>query len=427
MNKKLLWLATSLAVLVIAGLCISFLIPPATSVPLTSSIKTGLTFTRTVYDRVQAAKLAEVRETLVFAGPLFRPENTPMNLVEMNPALEVTGARKLNDNYFYAAASTAPGKLNFMGGGCAVPSGAWATCSVLTALTPESEEPFTASTELSLDFHEYELDGQGGYWAIKYVSIPCEESTKNCNNDASGNPVTAIGDCNIVHVVKGKISSVWSSNEHLPDGESTSSRYGEFSDVYHCNSIETLTVDGKVKLLVSMRNTDSIYLIDASSGAVEWKLGGKNWGGVSLALSNPGTLGITPEANPEQILSGQHDARYWGNGVFSVFDNGSATGRPARGIVFSVDEASLQATITQVFTDPEGRPSGCTGSFRQMDAGKYWVAGWGCSQSGVTVFDEHTTPIVSTRLDQDSAENKALTSDRIAPLRWTLSYRVIVE
>lgn len=429
MNKNFVWLFLSLAVsvLLLVGLSITIIAPPVESTPLTLSTKSSLTFTRTVYDRVQAAQLAKVPESLVFAGPLFRPENTPVTLVEMSPALQVTGSRELTENYFYAATSTAPGSLNFMGGGCAAPSGAWATCSVLTTLTPESEAPQTDSTELGLDFHEYELDGQGGYWAIKYDSIRCDESTKNCGADANGNPVATIGDCNIVHVVNGQIASRWSSYEHLPDGQSTSSRYGEYSDVFHCNSIETLTIDGKSKFLVSMRNTDSIYLVDATNGDVEWKLGGKNWDGVSLALTNPGTLGITPEANPEQIMSGQHDARYWGNGLFSVFDNGSATGRPARGLVFRVNAASHQATITQVFTDPEGRPSGCTGSFRQLDAGKYWVAGWGCSASGVTVFDAYTTPIVSSRLDQESSEVIRTTSDQVGPLRWSLSYRVIVE
>lgn len=394
-----------------------------------TSKSSTLEFSRTVYDARQEKVLSKKDETLVFAGPLFRNAGTPVELVEMSSALLVTGSRELHDPFFYAAASVGADQLNFMGGGCADPSGAWASCATIATVTKKKETTVAGSQDLGLDFHEYELDGASGFWAIKYVNVSCAAAgSPNCGNDAQGQPVASIGDCNIVHVVDGVIESSWSAYDHLPDGETTSARYGEYSDVFHCNSIETLTVGGEAKLLLSLRNTDSVYLLDVKSGEIDWKLGGNAWPGVSLDVENPGTLGLSSsDFEPGQLLSGQHDARYWGNGLYSVFDNGSKTERPARGIVFTVDSESKTAVIQRVFNDPDGNPSGCTGSFRQLAGGDYWVAGWGCSASGVTVFADDTSPIVSTKLNQTSPSSVDKTNSTFGPLRWTLSYRVIVE
>lgn len=85
------------------------------------------------------------------------------------------------------------------------------------------------------------------------------------------------------------------------------------------------------------------------------------------------------------------------------------------------------ATVNQVFADPDGKPSGCTGSFTPLEQGKYWVAGWGCSSSGITIFDAQTSPIVSTQLNQSAESTLTLTDPNFEKLRWALSYRVVVE
>ena len=396
---------------------------------LTSNLQTNLVFDRTVYDQEQAKVLAALDETIAFAGPLFRSDGIPAEFIEMTPDLLPKGSRELNDNYFYAASKTSSDEITFMGGGCADSSGAWANCSVITNLTPETEAPLSKSTALELDFHEYEPDGHGGYWAIKYSSLVCDsEQTKNCGIDAEGNPVERIGDCHVVHVVNNEIEFNWSAYSALPDGETTAERYGEFQDVFHCNSIDSYEIDGREKFLVSMRNTDSVYQIDVDSGKVDWKIGGNTWKPVSLSIKNPGALGVVDsELKPEDVLSGQHDARYLGDGTYSVFDNGSRTSRPGRGIVFQVNPSEKTATILKVFNNPEPVSSACTGSFTPMAQSRYWVAGWGCSTSGITVFGSDTTPIVSTQLDPNAPSSNEITNADFGPLRWSLSYRVLVE
>ena len=398
------------------------------STRLTTSENSGLVFSRTVYDQHLADELAAAPEHVLVTGPLFRAKGVPARLFEFGADLKLQGSRTLANSFFYAADFDASGKLMFTGGGCNDKSGAWATCAAVASLTPSTEKTDSSSTALGLDFHEFEADGQGGYWAIRYDSVACDQQhMKNCGIKPDGTRVTAIGNCHLVHVQNNRITSDWSASDHLPDGETRSARYGEFVDVFHCNSIDSYKINGARKLLVSMRNTDSVYQIDVASGLIDWKLGGSEMAGASLALSNPGTLGITGAlVDPSQILSGQHDARYLGNGQFSVFDNGSKTNRAARGLVFTVDPKTHTATVNKVFVDPMGATSGCTGSFRPIHGGAYWVAGWGCSNSGITVFANDTTPIVSTRLDESAAGNLSVTSPDMGPLRWTLSYRAIV-
>lgn len=294
-------------------LAVGVLVPRAENAPsLTNSLTTQFEFTRTVYDPEALKELNNLPVTIAFAGPLFRAEGVPIEFIEMTPSLELKGSRQLTDGFFYASATTSRNELTFMGGGCADPSGSWANCSVVSTLTPDGETYDNSSTKLELDFHEYEPDGEGGYWAIKYESISCiTESQKHCGTDKTGTPVPSIGDCQIVHVVEGKIVSRWSANDALPEGESTSARYEQFQDVFHCNSVEVFTVQGKQKILISMRNTDSLYLVDAATGTVDWKLGGNDWTGTSLLVTNPGALGINSEnMQAGDVLSGQHDARY---------------------------------------------------------------------------------------------------------------------
>ena len=432
MNRKRvgrwLWITGS-GILILAILAIVFVVNRP-SARLTTSVNSDLVFSRTIYDQHLADELAKVPDHVLVAGPLFRAKGVPVQLFEFGADLQLQGSRAVKNSFFYAGDFDTAGNLTFTGGGCPDKSGAWAACASVDSLTPSAETTDPSSAALRLDFHEFEADGQGGYWAIRYENVICDQQhEKNCGVKPDGTRVPSIGDCHIVHVEKGRIKSEWSAYDHLPDGQTRGARYGEFADVFHCNSIDSYTIDGARKLLVSMRNTDSIFQIDVASGVIDWKLGGTEMAGASLTLSNPGTLGITGElSDPSQILSGQHDARYVGNGQFSVFDNGSKTNRAARGLVFSVDPKNHTATINKVFIDPSGVTSGCTGSFRPIHGGAYWVAGWGCSNSGITVFAADTTPIVTTRLDQAAPANlRATNADMGEALRWTLSYRAIVE
>src|SRR6202011_4333402 len=75
-------------------------------------------------------------------------------------------------------------------------------------------------------------------------------------------------------VHSGRLLYTWDALKHIPLSESyaTLPSNGFPWDAYHINSMQ-LTPAGK--LVVSMRNTWAAYLVDRTSGAIEWTLGGK--------------------------------------------------------------------------------------------------------------------------------------------------------
>ena len=88
-------------------------------------------------------------------------------------------------------------------------------------------------------------------------------------------------------------------------------------DFFHLNSIAATP---GATLLVSSRNTWAVYDIDARSGQILWRLGGKH---------STFALGAGTET------AWQHDARELPGGAITVFDNGASPGvhGQSRGIV----------------------------------------------------------------------------------------------
>jgi hypothetical protein len=270
-------------------------------------------------------------------------------------------------------------------------------------------------TTPTIDNHELLTDAQGNYWYLTYPLAACDAYPGMCG----ANPPQSVhqfASCAVNQVSPtGQLLFVWNAIDHLPQselrydqwvGRKASTIYAPvkfgdeaaYADPFHCNSID-VDKSGR-RILVSMRHTDAIYLFDKSSGDVQWKIGGNRWPGKSLAVAD---LPVSQRANP---LSGQHDARLIGENSVSVFDNSTGLGRPARGIVFKVDRKTHSASAQQVMTSPFNESSNCTGSFRQMGGGRYWIAGWGCATASATVFDSSSRPIVSLRPTR-SADTKA--------------------
>lgn len=93
---------------------------------------------------------------------------------------------------------------------------------------------------------------------------------------------------------------------------------------------------------------------------------------------------------------GQHDARSLGNDLFSYYDNNSHTTSASQGGVFRVYKSgnTQRAVMAQLFVNPTGRNSLCTGSNRKKDLDNT-VVGWGCSLNAITLIDKSGKPIVS--------------------------------
>lgn len=163
----------------------------------------------------------------------------------------------------------------------------------------------------------------------------------------------------------------WDALDHIPlsdSYESTSgiSTSGNIWDAFHLNSIGlTDTVDD---ILVSGRNTWTVYRINKPSGNIVWQLGGKQ--------SN-----FTIDTGGE--FSWQHDARYLPGDRVSMFDDnsdGSSVPGPAsHGLILQLDLNLMTASEYRTYFHDPNITVGSQGSVQKLDNENRFV-GWGQSQ-----------------------------------------------
>jgi hypothetical protein len=152
----------------------------------------------------------------------------------------------------------------------------------------------------------------------------------------------------------GKLVFEWTSLDHIPPDEADD-HYGfqaELFDYCHGNAIAE-DLDGH--LLVSMRQTNTVYKISRKSGAIIWRLGGKG-----CDFSFPNDAGF----------SGQHDIRVLGAGHYSLFDN-AVLGKEghSRAVEYVLDTVGWTATRVRSY---QHRPAFLTermGSYRAIPGG----------------------------------------------------------
>jgi hypothetical protein len=147
------------------------------------------------------------------------------------------------------------------------------------------------------------------------------------------------------------------------------------ADPFHCNSID-VAPDGD--LLVSTRNMDSVFLIDRSTSAVLWKMGGSTY-------SKDGAAYVAVTGDPDGSFHRQHDARFLPDGSVSMFDDATGTEGVARAVVYSLDVAHGTATMTWQREGPTS--SSGMGSFRTLADGSR-IIGWGQLITGGHAFTE---------------------------------------
>jgi len=231
-----------------------------------------------------------------------------------------------------------------------------------------------AGNGIDADLHEFNLTTEGTALITAYVTEPADLSS--IGGPASG----YVFNCHVqeVDVRTGKVLLDWNAMDHVPidetylglqqdkghDGTTAKRAF----DPYHLNAI---TPDGN-RLLISARHTHTIYSIDRTSGDVQWRFGGKKT-----------DFPIATDA----VFAWQHDVRWHGNGIVSLFDNHLYSGSDgeSRGMYFTLDEKSKTATLTQEYT--YNRHLGTAmGSVQELPNGNVLI-GWG-TDPAVTEFDK---------------------------------------
>jgi Arylsulfotransferase (ASST) len=243
---------------------------------------------------------------------------------------------------------------------------------------------------LDADFHEFRLTDEGTALLLAYPPEPADLST--VGGPRRGYEFESY--VQEVDVATGEVLLEWRAGDHVP----VSDTFSELSeredgsedrplDWFHANSVAP-GPDGT--LLVSARNTHTIYAIDRTTGELRWRLGGKH----SDIAMGPGTAFLW-----------QHDAQWRGGDRISLFDNHASTtgGGPSRALILDVDAPAGTAALVTEVRHPDGLSAGTQGNTQVLPGGGLFV-GWGSeghvtefSAAGDVVFDATFAPADSYR------------------------------
>ena len=227
-----------------------------------------------------------------------------------------------------------------------------------------------AGNGLAGDLHEFLLTDRGTALLTSYVIT--HRDLRAVGGSASGTIQDAM--FQEIDLATGKVLLEWHSLDHIPITDS----YYPLSvdwDYVHLNSI---AVDSDQNLLISARNTHTIYKIDRATGAIIWKLGGKH-----------GDFSIASDA----IFAWQHDARRQANGTLTLFDNGD---RVSRAVVIDIDETHRRVTLQRAYTHPSKLYADSQGNVQVLPGGNVLV-GWG-AQPYISEFDSSGELLFDARL-----------------------------
>jgi hypothetical protein len=227
------------------------------------------------------------------------------------------------------------------------------------------------------DLHEFVLTPQGTALVTAYA--PATADLRSVGGQSSGAIYSGIAQ--EIDVATGKLLFEWRSIDHVAVDETHATLASGPFDYFHINAIDVDPSDGN--LLVSARNTWTVYKIDRSTGAVMWRLGGKR----SDFAMGPGTS-----------FEWQHDARAHGSGVLTVFDDGAAPAveQYSRALQLAVDEQARTARLTRAIVHPARLLSQSQGNVQVLADGGV-IVGWG-SEPYFSHFDAAGTLVRDGRL-----------------------------
>lgn len=230
------------------------------------------------------------------------------------------------------------------------------------------------------DLHAFEITPQGTALFTVYDAI-------RCNLAAYGGPADgAVADTLFqeIDLRTGLVRSEWHALDHvaLTDSYMPVGRGGTPVspwDYFHINAVSEHGGD----LLVDARNTWAAYDVDAHTGRVAWRLGGKH-----------SSFAMGPGAAP----AWQHDAREGPGGTVSFFDNGGTprVHSQSRVTVLALDARAKTANLVSSFVhSAPALLAASQGDFQPLSGGN-WFVGWGqepffseYSPAGRLLFDAH--------------------------------------
>lgn len=213
-----------------------------------------------------------------------------------------------------------------------------------------------AANGLEADLHEFNITPHGS--ALITAWRPTIADLSRVGGSRRGSVLAGV--VQEIDIATGKLLFEWDSLDHVGI-EETYQKYasgaGSF-DYFHINSI-ALAPDGD--LLVSSRNTWTIYKVSKSSGKIVWRLNGRK---------SDFTFG------PGARFYWQHHARLHGLDTLTLFDNGAAPAeeKRSRALVLNVDADKKHVTLRNQYWHPgKALLSDAMGSAQLLPDGRMFV------------------------------------------------------
>jgi hypothetical protein len=240
-----------------------------------------------------------------------------------------------------------------------------------------------------LDLHEFILLGDNHYMAISYR----QESPKNIPDSLHPSPRIKVMGCLIQEVNNGRVVFQWDGTNY-PEFYASSIESNNFSDsgntmdYMHMNSLCIDPRDNNI--ICSFRNINQVIKINRVTGAIMWRLGGKN-----------SDFPLTAD----EVFLRQHFARLTDNDQTLIFlDNGEKDLRAGSRIVeFQLDENTKTVKNFKAYPIPD-KFIQYAGSVKKSN-GNYFIGG---GSGNYSLEVNYTTNEVLLRLNQKYSSYRSL-------------------
>lgn len=290
----------------------------------------------------------------------FRPLNSP-NLMNTDFRMQTYNGKPVL-TFWQGTLATPPAYTNAPGG-----SSEPGSCYYILDHTYAVIKTISAKKGYTSDIHEFLLTPSNTALFLSTKVVPLDLTPYGGPKDGYVQNF-AIQE---IDLETNKIVFFWDALHHIPltdsyEPASSAASSNNIWDAYHLNSIGlTDCIDD---ILVSGRNTSTIYKINKPTRKIIWQLGGKQ---TSFKIGRGAEF------------SWQHDARFLPNNRISMFDDNSdgssSAGPPSHGLILQLDLFNMSACLYRSYYHDPNITVASQGNVETLANGNKFV-GWGQSQ-----------------------------------------------
>lgn len=171
-----------------------------------------------------------------------------------------------------------------------------------------------AGNGYSADGHEFLITARGTALILAYKETTAD--LRSIGGPADQKVIDGVVQEIDIHT--GKVVFQWDAADHVPYAQSEQPRPASAATPWDWFHVKAVKVDSDGSLLVDARNTWTTYDVSRTTGAIRWRLGGKD-SSFKLTAAHGQNLNTA-----QTLFAWQHDPEPLGNGLCTYFDNESA-------------------------------------------------------------------------------------------------------